>query len=87
VAIVACEHIPVKGGMMIVCRTHQRRRRCTHCSAWAEYLCDARGCDVPICARCRIHVPPALDFCRQHRTVAADAANVLRLPFEPVEGR
>jgi hypothetical protein len=78
----ACEHVHVDGGVMIVCRTGPRRRRCTDCRAWAEYLCDARGCDVPICGRCRIHVPPNRDYCKRHRAAAADDAAALRLSFE-----
>jgi hypothetical protein len=74
--------VPFGDGVAILCGPRRRRVRCTHCREWADWLCDARGCDVPICARCRIHVPPDQDFCRAHRALAATAAAALRLPFD-----
>jgi hypothetical protein len=63
-------------GFAIVCGVRRRRKRCTHCQAWAEYECDA--CDTPLCPRCRIHVPPDHDYCRAHRIEAQAAAAELR---------
>jgi len=73
-----CERVALPGGgFAIVCGGHRRRRkRCTHCPAWAEFECDA--CDVPLCRRCRIHVPPDKDYCRAHRAAAHAAAAALR---------
>jgi len=73
-----CERVTMPGGTLaIVCGVRRpRRRRCTHCTDAADYECDA--CDAPICRRCRIHVPPALDFCHAHRAAAKAAAAALR---------
>lgn len=80
-----CERVVLPGGVVaIVCGGHrQRRRRCigwsdpgTACQKWAAFECDA--CDVPLCRRCRIHVPPDKDYCRAHRAEARVAAAELR---------
>lgn len=73
-----CERLALPGGgFAIVCGGHRRRTRCTHCREWAAYECDT--CDRPLCRRCRIHVPPNQDFCKEHRTQATAAAAQLRL--------
>jgi len=79
-----CERVALPGGgFAIVCGGHRgRRRRCTHCRDWAAFECDA--CDRPLCRRCRIHVPPDQDFCRDHRTQATAAAAQLRMNLEAV---
>lgn len=73
-----CERIALPGGgTAIICGVRRpRRKRCTHCRAWAEFECDA--CDVPLCRSCRIHVPPDKDYCRAHRVEARAAALELR---------
>jgi hypothetical protein len=73
-----CERVALPGGgVAIVCGGHRgRRTRCTHCREWAALECDA--CDVPLCRRCRIHVPPDKDYCRAHRAEARAAATELR---------
>jgi hypothetical protein len=73
-----CERVALPGGgVAIVCGGHRRRRtRCSHCREWAEYECDT--CDVPLCRRCRIHVPPDQDYCGAHLADARAAAARLR---------
>jgi hypothetical protein len=73
-----CERVALPGGgVAVVCGVRrERRKRCTHCREWAAYECDA--CDVPLCRRCRIHVPPDRDYCRAHRAEARAAAANLR---------
>lgn len=73
-----CERIAVPGGgFAIICGGHRgRRRRCIHCGDSAAVECDV--CDVPLCRRCRIHVPPNQDYCRVHRADARVAAAQLR---------
>jgi hypothetical protein len=72
-----CERVTLPDGTVaILCGGHRgRRKRCTHCREWAAYECDA--CDVPLCRRCRIHVPPDQDYCRTHLAEARAAAAVL----------
>ena len=72
-----CERITFGHGQVaIVCGGRRRRKRCSHCRDWAAFECDA--CDVPLCRRCRIHVPPDQDYCRTHRANAQRAAAALR---------
>ena len=73
-----CDRVVLAGGTVaILCGVSRRRRaRCAHCADPAAYACDA--CDAPLCHRCRIHVPPAQDFCRAHRDAARTAAAALR---------
>jgi hypothetical protein len=73
-----CERVSLPNGTVaIVCGVRRHRKRCTHCRDWAGFECDA--CDVPLCRRCRIHVPPDKDFCRSHRAEARAAAAELRV--------
>jgi len=73
-----CERVVFGDGVVaIVCGVRRSRKRCTHCREWAAFECDA--CDRPLCRRCRIHVPPNQDFCKDHRTQATAAATQLRL--------
>jgi hypothetical protein len=85
-----CEHVEMPGGgVAIVCGPHPRPRPCAHCGQRSAFLCDGPPrdsgrlrsvtCDRPLCRRCRIHVPPNQDFCREHRTAATAAAAQLRL--------
>ena len=86
-----CERVALpSGGVAIVCgMRRQRPRPCAYCGQPSESLCDGpprdRGrlqsvtCDRPLCRRCRIHVPPNQDFCKDHRREAAAAAAQLRL--------
>jgi len=73
-----CERVVLPDGTVgILCGGHRRRgKRCTHCRDWAEYECDT--CDVPLCRRCRIHVPPDQDVCKAHLAQASAAAAALR---------
>ncbi len=84
-----CERVSMPdGSVAIVCGPRVRRRPCVYCGHPSTSLCDATvasrsgTCDRPLCARCRIHVPPNLDFCHDHRAAAKDRAAQLRL-FEP----
>jgi hypothetical protein len=71
----------------IICGKHYGRiKRCWHCGAQSVKLCDGpradnrRGtCDRPLCGQCAIHVPPDLDFCRDHEGAAQAAAVQLAL--------
>ena len=61
------------------------RRNPAH-SNRTEFECDGpplngkrKTCDRPLCRRCRIHVPPNQDFCKDHRSQAQAAAAQLRL--------
>lgn len=81
-----CEFVKLADGTtMIVCNHARRRAKPCACGASSVVLCDgprATGsgtCDQPLCHRCRIHVPPNLDFCHDHRRQAALAAAQLRL--------
>jgi hypothetical protein len=76
-----CERLTLPDGTVaVICGVRRpRRKRCTHCREWAEFECDA--CDVPLCRRCRIHVPPDKDFCRGHRDAAREAARALVRSF------
>jgi hypothetical protein len=83
-----CERVALPGGgFAIVCGgRHSRRATCVHCGQRSTSLCDGpslRGrpgtCDRPLCAHCRIHVPPNADFCKGHRAAAKDRAAQLRL--------
>jgi hypothetical protein len=75
------------GGVAIICGArHRRRPPCVHCGATSEFACDGPTtsekrvtCDRPLCRRCRIHVPPDQDFCKDHRGAAKLAAAQLRL--------
>lgn len=83
-----CERVTMPGGAMaIICGArHGRRPPCDDCGAPAEFECDGsprrpgrKTCDRPLCRRCRIHVPPNQDFCKDHRAQAHAAAAQLRL--------
>jgi hypothetical protein len=74
------------GSVAIVCGVRRRRPPCVHCGQTSDFACDGpsswkqRGtCDRPLCRRCRIHVPPDRDFCKDHRAEATAAAAQLRL--------
>lgn len=86
-----CErlHLP-DGSVALVCGVRRaRRRKCYWCGrAEADFACDgprrhhagkSKTCDRPLCGRCRIHVPPNQDFCKDHRHEAQAAAAQLRL--------
>jgi len=85
-----CERVTMPNGTVaIVCGVrHRRPRPCVHCGAPAPFACDGprrhhagrtMTCDRPLCGRCRIHVPPNQDFCKDHRLQAVAAAAQLRL--------
>ena len=75
------------GGVAIVCGVRRRRRPpCVHCGEASEYECDGPSpwkkqgtCNRALCRRCRIHVPPNQDFCKDDRAAATLAAAQLRL--------
>jgi hypothetical protein len=74
-----CERVRMAdGSVAIVCGGHRRKAPpCRACAAPATVECDV--CDVPLCPRCAIHVPPNGDYCTRHRKQAAAAAAQLRL--------
>lgn len=74
-----CERLTMPdGSVAIVCGVrHRRPRPCVQCGDPAGFECDV--CDRPLCRRCRIHVPPNQDFCKDHRRQAKAAAAQLRL--------
>ncbi len=83
-----CERVTIRDvGVAIVCGVRRRRRPpCVHCSQTSDVACDGpprderrKTCDRPLCRRCRIHVPPNQDFCKDHRHLAKAAAAQLRL--------
>lgn len=83
-----CERVPMPGGgFAIICGGRYRRRLpCVHCGEASAFACDGpprdrrrKTCDRPLCRRCRIHVPPNQDFCKDHRHQATAAAAQLRL--------
>jgi len=84
-----CERLQFpNGSVAIVCGVRRRRRPPCACGAESKYECDGprrhhagrtKTCDRPLCGRCRIHVPPNQDFCKDHRAEAAFAAAQLRL--------
>jgi len=92
-----CERVTLPDGLgvAIVCGVRRPRSRpCAYCGHPSDSLCDGprrhhagktATCDRALCRRCRIHVPPNQDFCREHRVEAAAAAAQLRLFAE--EGR
>lgn len=84
----ACEHVTFPDGSDgFICGVRRARRPpCVHCGQPSAFECDGpprsarhTTCDRPLCRRCRIHVPPNQDFCRDHRIEAQHAAGQLRL--------
>jgi hypothetical protein len=82
-----CERVSMPGGgVAIICGGSRRRPPCVHCAQPSDFACDGPPrragrptCDRPLCRRCRIHVPPHQDFCKDHRAQAHAAAAQLRL--------
>jgi hypothetical protein len=86
-----CERVAMPGGgVAIVCGVRRAKPKpCAQCGHASTVLCDGPPrdsgrlrsvtCDRPLCGRCRIHVPPNRDFCREHRAAARDSAAQLRL--------
>jgi hypothetical protein len=83
-----CERVTMPGGgVAILCGGRRGRRPpCVHCGEPSAFECDGpprdrrrTTCDHPLCRRCRIHVPPNQDFCKDHRSAAQAAAAQLRL--------
>ena len=73
-----CEHRNLGGGSFaIICTRGNRQKPCQYCGHPSSKLCDfklagakaGRTCDVPMCEKCAMHIPPDTDFCKSHAAI------------------
>jgi len=69
-----CRTFQGHGFSGVICGGRARPKKCVHCGRDADALCDwptggGKTCDKPCCSKCRMHVGPNVDYCKDHWTI------------------